>query len=130
MENGFDNVNTEEQPVYTPPQPVYEPPQQTVYIPQQVSPKSRKTALFLAIFLGDMGINRLYLGTSGGVGRLIMFIIFVICDCCCLIPYVGIIFAFVVIGLAIPITIGHIKDIIYTSKGQMTDGQGLPVTTW
>ncbi len=162
MDNGFNNVNPAEQPIYTPPQQTaYTPPQQPVYIPpQQVSPKNRTAALILAITTGSIGINRFYLGLKGGVGRLIRYIISLNCigiasACLGFVMVIAenmtysyyydddaaliwmfiflsteIFFAFASIALNIPNVIGGIKDIVRTAKGQMTDGQGLPVTKW
>lgn len=97
-----------QEPVYTQ-EPVYVTPPE--FAQTAVSPKSRKVALILAILLGELGINHLYLGL--GPKRLIM----------------GIISIFVW-PLCIPCIIGAIKDIIRTAKGTMVDGQGLPVINW
>ncbi len=125
-----------------------------------VSQKSRTVALVLAIALGTLGINRLYLGIRGGVSRLVRYIIAM--------TMAGIVFGilFIILGMShgvmngfyydpvnfttklyvllavdyaalgvmlallIPNTVGAIKDIVRTSKGIMTDAQGLPVTKW
>ena len=90
-------------------EPVYVTPPE--FTQTAVSPKSRKVALILAILLGELGVNHLYLGL--GPKRLIM----------------GIISIFVW-PLCIPCIIGAIKDIVRTAKGTMVDGQGLPVINW
>ncbi len=92
-----------------------------------ISPKSRTAALILAITLGSMGINRLYLGTSGGVSRLIMLIlgyVFYIIGC--------FVWPFLLVALPLLIipTVGGIKDIIRSAKGTMVDKDGLPVKKW
>ncbi len=97
-------------------------PQNTV-----ASPKSRKTVLILSILLGWLGINRLYLGAKGGVSRLIMYVIGVICCTCA--AYVPPLFI-VALPLVIICMVGGIKDIIRSAKGTMVDKDGLPVTKW
>ncbi len=132
--------------------------QETVQTP--VSEKSRTVALILAIVLGTLGINRLYLGVRGGVGRLVRYIIsmtmsgvvfgvlFIIMgishgvmesayydlETTTAIIYtllaVDYLALSVMIGLLIPNTIGAVKDIVRTARGMMTDSLGLPVTKW
>ncbi|MBE6802258.1 MAG: TM2 domain-containing protein [Ruminococcaceae bacterium] len=92
-----------------------------------VSPKSRKTALILSILLGYLGISRLYLGAKGGVSRLIMYIIGMVCSAAA--AYVPPLFI-VALPLIIICMVGGIKDIIRSAKGTMVDKDGLPVTKW
>lgn len=108
-------------------EPVVENTEPEEVVQDEVSPKSRTAALILAIVLGGLGINRFYLGKKGGVSRLIMYIIGMICSS--LSAYI-VPLAFVALPLLIIVLVGAIKDIIRTAKGTMTDGQDLPVTKW
>ncbi len=149
MDNGFNNGYYANAPV-----PQYQPQ----YQPNQ-SPKNRTAALLLSIFVGTIGVNRMYLGIKGGVSRLVryivslnllggayfcLFLVMLIAEEMSYSYYyddfaivwmfvflgIEILFAFISIGLLIPNIVGSIKDIVRTAKGQMTDGQGLPVTKW
>ena len=110
-----------------PAQPVYS--QEPVSVtPPAVSPKKRTVALILAIAVGEIGVNHLYLGL--GTKRLIMAIIATVCDALSWIPVLGWITAIASVPLWIICIVGAIKDIIATAKGTMLDGQGLPVKNW
>ena len=107
--------------------PAYVAPEAANAPAGEVSPKSRTVALILACVVGALGINRLYLGTKGGVSRLVMYIIGAICSACC--SYLPIL-AIVALPLLIICMVGEIKDIIRSAKGTMVDGNGLPVKKW
>ncbi|MBQ3499707.1 MAG: hypothetical protein IJA87_11350 [Clostridia bacterium] len=132
FEPEFVDVPAEEAPAAEPAQPTYE--QEPVYVTPPafeqpaVSPKKRTVALILAIVVGELGINQLYLGL--GSKRLIMAIIATVCDALSWIPVLGWITAIASIPLWIICLVGAIKDIIATAKGTMLDGQGLPVKNW
>lgn len=139
MNNNFEPQQPAAEPVVEPvTEPVVEPAaappvQQPVYVipdptPPAVSQKKRTVALILAIAVGELGINQLYLGL--GSKRLVMGIIALVLDCFCWIPILGWLFAIGSLALWIPCIIGAIKDIVATAKGTMLDGQGLPVTKW
>ena len=109
----------EEAPAYVSPEVIDEAPAGAV------SPKSRLTALLLAIFLGNLGINRFYLGSTGsGIPKVILC---PICIILCFIPYVGLFTGLP--GLTI-LGIFTIIDVIHTATGKMVDGDGLPVKNW
>ncbi len=113
------------QPVYVQ-EPVYVTP--PAFEQPAVSPKKRTVALILAIVVGELGINQLYLGL--GSKRLIMAIIATVCDALSWIPVLGWITAIASVPLWVICIIGAIKDIVATAKGTMLDGQGLPVKNW
>ncbi len=113
------------QPVYVQ-EPVYVTPPE--FEQPAVSPKKRTVALILAIAVGELGVNQLYLGL--GSKRLIMAIIATVCDALSWIPVLGWITAIASVPLWVICIIGAIKDIIATAKGTMLDGQGLPVKNW
>lgn len=73
------------------------------YIPA-ASPKSRLAALLLAIFLGELGIHRFYVGKIG----------------------TGLIWLFTVGFFGI----GWLVDIILIAAGVFRDGRGLPISRW
>ena len=132
FEPEFVDVPAEEAPATEPAQPTYE--QEPVYVTPPafeqpaVSPKKRTVALILAIAVGELGVNQLYLGL--GSKRLIMAIIATICDALYWIPVLGWITSIASVPLWIICLVGAIKDIIATAKGTMLDGQGLPVKNW
>ena len=103
--------------------PPYQSAFETATTDTAVSPKSRTATLILSIALGELGINRFYLGAKGGVLRLILFIIAAICS-------VFWFLCFIAIPIYILLTVWTVKDIIRAAKGTMLDGDGLPVTKW
>lgn len=96
----------------------------------QCSPKSRLTALMLAIFLGDLGVNNFYVGNKGkGFAKLLIAIFGIVLEEIGLFgDSAGALFFAVLLLLAV--AIWKIVDIVKVAKGEEIDGKGLPVTDW
>ena len=98
------------------------------HIEIDISPKSRLTTSLFAIFLGEFGVHRFYIGKKGSAAGMLVL------------GVVGIATVWFAVGFVPPIAVGFVPliivgvwaivDFIIAVSGHMKDKEGRPIKKW